>query len=111
MRELLQFLTRLSQLLLLVCCSKESLNNGWINFEIRLALDQEIELQQGDQSDVWRIIPLDLDGYLFSDEYSGKASSIRNRTAGDFTNWKADSDKFDRQVARVIQAIRIEKSE
>lgn len=94
----------------LLCCSKESLGSGWVNYEIDLALHRETDLRkQG--GDVWRIIPLDLDGHLFSPEYSGEALRIRNRLAGDFTGWKTDSDKFDRQMARVMQAIRIEGGE
>lgn len=94
----------------LLCCSKESLSSGWVNYEIDLALHRETELRkQG--GEVWRIIPLDLDGHLFSSEYSGEALRIRNRLAGDFTGWKTDSDKFDRQMARVMQAIRIEGGE
>lgn len=92
----------------LLCCSKESLGSGWVNFEIDLALHRETELRQETAGNPWRIIPLDLDGHLFSSEYSGEALRIRNRLAGDFTGWKTDSDKFDRQIARVMQAIRIE---
>ena len=92
----------------LLCCSKESLNSGWVNFEIDLALHREQTLRMQTKSDVWRIILLDLDGYLFSPAYSGQALRIQERLAGDFTGWKTDSDKFDAQVARVIKAIRIE---
>lgn len=91
----------------LLCCSKESLGSGWVNFEIDLALHRETELRK-EGGDVWRIIPLDLDGHLFSSAYSGEALRIRKRLAGDFTGWKTDSDKFDRQIDRVMQAIRIE---
>jgi len=92
----------------LLCCSKESLNSRWVNFEIDLALHREQELRQAAPGALWRLIPLDLDGYLFSPEYSGDALRIRNRLAGDFTGWKTDTDKFDQQIARVIRAIRIE---
>ncbi len=93
----------------LLCCSKESLSSGWVDYEIDLALHKERNLRQVAKDDVWRIIPLDLDGHLFSPEYDGGALRIRDRLAGDFTGWKTDSDKFDRQIARVIQAIRIEE--
>jgi len=89
----------------LLCCSEESLNSRWVNFEIDLALQRE--LQQDDQGDIWNIIPLDLDGHLFSDKYSGQGLRISNRLAGDFTGWKTDSDKFDEQIARMIKVIRI----
>ncbi len=91
----------------LLCCSKESLGSNWVNFEIDLALHRETELRK-EGGEVWRIIPLDLDGHLFSSAYSGEGLRIKNRLAGDFTGWKTDSDKFDRQIARVMQAIRIE---
>ncbi len=41
---------------------------------------------------------------------SPETSTMGNRLAEDFPCWKADNDKFDRQIARVIQAIRIESS-
>jgi len=91
----------------LLCCSKEALSSGWVNLEIDMALHRETELRKAGEG-AWRLIPLDLDGHLFSSKYSGEALRIRNRLAGDFTGWKTDSDKFDRQIARVMQAIRIE---
>ncbi len=95
----------------LLCCSQESLGSGWVNFEIDLALHRETELRKNATGDQWRLIPLDLDGHLFNPEYSGGALRIRNRLAGDFIGWKTDSDKFDRQIAKVMQAIRIEGGE
>jgi len=92
----------------LLCCSKESLNSGWVNFEFDLALHKEQELRQDNKGDIVRVIPLDLDSHLFSLEYSAAGLRIRQRLVGDFTNWKADNDKFDQQVAKVIKAIQIE---
>ncbi len=53
------------------------------------------------------LIPLDLDGYLFNDAYqSGKKQQLHSRLAADFKGWEHDSAIFEREVERVINALR-----
>lgn len=53
------------------------------------------------------MIPLNLDGHLFNDDFeSGWKSDLIARHAPDFTNWKRNHDKFEKQVELVIQALR-----
>ena len=53
------------------------------------------------------MIPLNLDGFLFSKEWtSGKKSRLTSRLAADFVGWQSDKEKFEKGVARVLLALR-----
>jgi hypothetical protein len=91
----------------LLCASKDSLASGWVDDEITIALEKEKELLKTTKRNLLKIIPLDLDGFMFSDEWqSGYRAMIRKRVAADFTKWKSDADEFERQFERVVRALR-----
>jgi hypothetical protein len=91
----------------LLCASKHSLKSWWVDNEITIALERERELSKSTKAKPLKIIPLNLDGYMFKDYWkSGHRAMLRKRVAADFRNWKTDADEFDRQFERVVKALK-----
>ncbi len=53
------------------------------------------------------LIPLDLDGYLFSGRWnSGKEEQIKSRVAANFRGWDKNNDLFEMEFEKVVKALR-----
>lgn len=94
---------------MLLCCSESSLKSWWVDNEIGTALEKEQQLMKEREAKVQVLVPLNLDGYLFSDQWkSGYQAQLRRRLAADFTEIGTDI-KFDEQVERLIKALRADE--
>ena len=70
------------------------------------AFDKEQQLMRKRKKKVLSLIPLNLDGYMFSDAWaSGKRQQVKERLAADFTGWGTDNAKFEEQFERVVKAL------
>ena len=93
----------------LLCCSKHSLTSWWVDNEVSTAFNDEQQLMKDRGKKVMSLIPLNLDGYMCSDEWtSGTRQQITDRLAADFTGWEADNAKFEEQFERVVKALQAE---
>ena len=80
--------------------------------EIDAAISKEIRLRRERGREALALIPLNLDGYLFSGSYqSGQAPLLRSRFAADFRGWEKDRAKFEAQVERLMKALRVRSDE
>ena len=92
---------------ILLCASKHSLRSWWVDSEVESAFKKEQAIMKERGEKVLALIPLDLDGHLFSDEWkSGKKNQLLSRLAADFKGWKRNHDKFEREVEKVVAALR-----
>ena len=56
------------------------------------------------------LIPLNLDGFLFGAAYqSGKKAELTSRVAANFVGWEKDHALFDRELEKVIRALRADE--
>lgn len=90
----------------LLCCSEASLTSWWVEEEIATAFAKEQQLKRERGVEALALIPLNLDGYLFTEWNSGKTSIVRSRLAADFTGWETDNEKYEVELKRLVFALR-----
>ena len=91
----------------LLCASQASLTSWWVDGEINRAFQKEAQIMKERGKKVLALIPLNLDGFLFSADYQrGKKAEITSRVAANFVGWEKDHALFDRELEKVIRALR-----
>lgn len=92
----------------LLCCSESSLSEKWwVDHEIDTVFQKERDIMRERKEKVLALIPLDMDGFLFSERCTNpKTQQIRSRLAADFQGWEHDNSVFVQGVEGVIRALR-----
>lgn len=92
----------------LLCASENSLKSWWVDNEINSAITKEQKFWKDLGVEFLTLIPLNLDGYLFSNDWrNGWKDQILARLAADFTGWENDDDKFQNALQKVLVALKI----
>jgi hypothetical protein len=98
---------RLSDKVLLSCSKAALKNSWWVDGEVNRAFQKEAQIRKERGKKVLALIPLNLDGFLFSADYQGgKKAEITSRVAANFVGWEKDHALFDRELEKVIRALR-----
>ena len=96
----------------ILCCSRESLDqksSWWIEHELEKAMKKERDLRRKRGEKVLTVIPVDLDGFVFSEEYQGAMKSeILSRKVADFANWM-DPDAFKAALDELVDGLRADE--
>lgn len=90
----------------LLCASKSSLTNTWLERELDILFAHEAK-SKGTDREAITLITLNLDGFISHPDFaSGKKRAIQSRIAANFQGWESDNALFEREMEKVIKALR-----
>ena len=96
---------------ILLCCSEAALKESWwVEKELEKAAEKEEGLKKERKKSVLALIPLDLDGHVFSDDCDTPYKEmITSRYVGDFDGWDTDNEKYTSEFEKLVKALRADE--
>ena len=93
---------------ILLCASKASLTSWWVDDEIERILGREEHAKEQSRETRY-FYPINLDGYMFSGDWKHKREKQIAKLSIDFVGWRRNNEKFDVELAKLIQIMLGEK--
>lgn len=92
----------------LLCASRNSLQNSfWVDEEVTTTLQKEERIRRETGNKVSLLIPIDLDGFLFTDECkSAVKAQLISRVVANFQGWKDDPKLIENQMTPLLAALK-----
>ena len=91
---------------ILLIASKHSLTSWWIEHEVDNALFKERVLKQKTGKDIETLLPLNLDGFMFSGDWKNpNEKKISSRSAADFVGWRRNKTKLDEECDKLAKKL------
>lgn len=96
----------------LLCASKASLTSWWVDNELNSVIAKEQALWKKTKQEALVLIPLNLDGFMFSKSWkSGWKSQVTSRVAPDFSHWRIRNPSASKDaLGSVIRALIVDKT-
>jgi hypothetical protein len=93
---------------IILCCSRAAFNSWWVGDELSKALQKEKSLYESGALANELIIPIDLDGYIFT--WPGpNANRLKERHILDFKGWNHSYKTSSEKIEKLLQALLINK--
>ena len=89
---------------LLLVLSQDSVASAWVEKEVEMAFDKEIERKEP------VLFPIRLDGAVMESKTGWAADIRRSRHIGNFSNWK-NHDEYQKGLERLLRDLKIKKGE
>ncbi|MFT4559131.1 MAG: hypothetical protein ACI93T_004255 [Porticoccaceae bacterium] len=87
----------------LICSSKACLSSWWINDEMTRLNAREKQHKKDTGKSVRFFFPLNLDGFMFSGDWKHAQEKQIAKQAIDFVGWRRNKEKFDQELAKLVQ--------
>ena len=97
----------------LLCASQNSLQGSfWVDEEVTTTLQKEERVRRETGNKVSLLIPIDLDGFLFSDECkTAVKAQLISRIVADFRGWQEDPKLIEKRLVPVLAALKAKRYE